>query len=312
MAICARSHDTELVEICANGYIFIEIKLKKERCLMNNSTVCIIKKVWNIVSIVIVVLAVLVAVLLVGTRVVGLRPFAVVSGSMEPDIMTGSLVYVKKVDPETLKVGDDITFTIAEGVTATHRIYRIIPKGMTLSPNGEIVPIEREDGEAAGVTEDKISFQTIGINSNRDENGNPKPDSQRRLADNVQGKVVFNIPLLGYVANYIQEPPGLYVSVSVGALLILLVFLPDLLFDDKKDTGSNNQKNKKSGKNTKKSADDEPIDETEADEAENENAASNDKFSETDEQSEHGEGDITAEAADDPAAEQKSEEEAED
>jgi len=70
---------------------------------------------------------------------------------------------------------------------------------------------------------------------------------------NIVGKVQFSIPLLGYVAAFIQEPPGLYVAISVGAILILLVFLPDLLFDDKatKDE-SGNSNNKKNSKNKKK------------------------------------------------------------
>ena len=42
------------------------------------------------------------------------------------------------------------------------------------------------------------------------------------------GTPVFTIPYLGYVANYIQNPPGMYVAISAGAILILLVFLPDL------------------------------------------------------------------------------------
>ena len=48
---------------------------------------------------------------------------------------------------------------------------------------------------------------------------------------------MFTIPYLGYVANYIQSPPGTYVAISAGAVLLLLVFLPDLLGggDDKKD-----------------------------------------------------------------------------
>ena len=31
------------------------------------------------------------------------------------------------------------------------------------------------------------------------------------------------------MANYIQHPPGLYVAISAGAVLLLLTFLPDLL-----------------------------------------------------------------------------------
>ena len=43
-----------------------------------------IKKIWNIITNIIVVLAVILAVALVGVRLVGLQVFTVLSGSMEP------------------------------------------------------------------------------------------------------------------------------------------------------------------------------------------------------------------------------------
>ena len=43
-----------------------------------------LKKVWNLISWVLVSAVVLLAVLLAGVRVVGLTPYAVLSGSMEP------------------------------------------------------------------------------------------------------------------------------------------------------------------------------------------------------------------------------------
>ena len=45
---------------------------------------------------------------------------------------------------------------------------------------------------------------------------------------------MFTIPGLGYVANYIQHPPGTYVAISAAAVLLLLVFLPDILAPEKK------------------------------------------------------------------------------
>ena len=51
---------------------------------------------------------------------------------------------------------------------------------------------------------------------------------------NVIGTPVFSIPYLGYMADYIQHPPGMYVAISAGAVLLLLIFLPDLLADDEK------------------------------------------------------------------------------
>lgn len=58
-----------------------------------------LKKIWNIVSTILVVLVVLLAIALAGVRLFGFRTYAVMSGSMEPDYPTGSLLYVKSVDP---------------------------------------------------------------------------------------------------------------------------------------------------------------------------------------------------------------------
>ena len=44
----------------------------------------IIKKVWNAITTVLVILIVILAVLLVGVRLAGFRVFTVLSGSMEP------------------------------------------------------------------------------------------------------------------------------------------------------------------------------------------------------------------------------------
>lgn len=86
------------------------------------------KKVWNVVSTVLVVLVVLLAVALVGVRLVGLNTYVVLSGSMEPTYHTGSLLYVKSVDPQDLRVGDPITFMLNEDTVATHRIIEILRK----------------------------------------------------------------------------------------------------------------------------------------------------------------------------------------
>ena len=62
-----------------------------------------LKTVWNAITTVLVALVVVLAILLVGVRVVGLTPYVVLSGSMEPTYHTGSLIYVKKVDPVTIE-----------------------------------------------------------------------------------------------------------------------------------------------------------------------------------------------------------------
>ena len=80
-----------------------------------------LKKILNAVSNVLVVLVVILALLLVGARIVGLQVFTVLSGSMEPTYHVGALIYVKKTAPEDIQAGDVITFMLNETTTATHR-----------------------------------------------------------------------------------------------------------------------------------------------------------------------------------------------
>lgn len=156
-------------------------------------------KVWNCVSTVLVALVVLLAALLAGARLFGLQVFTILSGSMEPKYPVGSLIYVKSVDPSQVEEGDVITFLLSDTVTATHRVVGIVDQG---------------DGA--------LRFRTKG-------DANDAEDGSLVHYKNVIGTPVFAIPKLGYAANYIQHPPGLYVAISAGAVLLLLTFLPDLL-----------------------------------------------------------------------------------
>lgn len=166
-----------------------------------------IKKIWDWISSILVGIVVLLAVALVGVRIVGLQPFVVLSGSMEPTYHVGSLIYVRSVDPGELKAGDPITYMISEDTVVTHRII-------------EVLTDESEP--------DTLYFATKG-------DANATPDSAAVHYRNVIGKPVFSIPYLGYVSNYIQNPPGTYLAIAGGALLLLLVFLPDLFAESGKD-----------------------------------------------------------------------------
>ena len=166
-----------------------------------------LKKIWNTVSTILVALVVILALLLVGARVVGLQVFTVLSGSMEPTYHTGSLIYVKKVDPYTIEEGQPITFMLDEDTIATHRVVGIVPD---------------EDDPTV------IRFRTKG-------DANDAEDGSLVHYKNVIGTPIFSIPYLGYIADYIQHPPGMYIAISAGAVLLLLVFLPDIFADDGKD-----------------------------------------------------------------------------
>lgn len=166
-----------------------------------------IKRIWNWISGVLVGIVVLLAIALVGVRLIGLKPFVVLSGSMRPTYEVGSLIYVKSVDYKELKVGDPITYMISQDTVVTHRIIEVL--------------VDEEDPNT-------LRYFTKG-------DANDVPDGVSVHYKNIIGKPVFSLPYLGYVSNYIQNPPGMYVAIAAGAILILLVFLPDIFADDKKE-----------------------------------------------------------------------------
>ena len=159
----------------------------------------------------------LLAIALVGVRLVGLQPFVVLSGSMEPTYHVGSLIYVKSVDYKDLKVGDPITFMVSEKTVVTHRITEVL--------------VDETDPNT-------IRYFTQG-------DANDVPDGSSVHYKNIIGKPVFSIPYLGYVSNYIQNPPGTYIAIAAGAILILLVFLPDVFADDEKEKKEKEEKAQK-------------------------------------------------------------------
>ena len=72
-----------------------------------------LKSVVGFLSNLLVALLVLLAIALVGVKLIGFKTFTVISASMEPTYMTGSLLYVKDVDPTNLEEGDVITFLLS-------------------------------------------------------------------------------------------------------------------------------------------------------------------------------------------------------
>jgi signal peptidase len=156
-----------------------------------------LKKVWNVISTVLVVIVVAIAVFLVGSRIAGFRVFTVLTPSMEPAYKVGSLIYVKKTAPDKIKVGDPITFVLNEDlVVATHRVVRIDAENKHFYTKGDANNVEDQD---------PVHF------------------------NNLIGRPVFSIPYLGYVSNWIQHSPGIYITVAAGVLLLVAVFLPDII-----------------------------------------------------------------------------------
>lgn len=156
-----------------------------------------LKKIWDVVSAILVTVIVIFAILLMGARVAGLQVYNVISGSMEPEYSVGDLIYVKSVDPDSVKVNDVITFVLNENlVVATHRVVAIDPEQRLFTTKGDM---------------------------------NETVDATPVHFNNLIGVPVFHIPLLGYVSDFIQHPPGTYIAIGGVGILVLAVFLPDLI-----------------------------------------------------------------------------------
>lgn len=180
------------------------------------------KKIINIITTIFICLIVLLAILLVGVRLFGLSPYTVLSGSMEPNYHVGSIVYVQKVNPFDIREGDVITYVMEGDTVVTHRVIEIIPDS---------------------VYDNLVYFKTQG-----DANGSA--DDKAVHPDNVMGKVVGTIPLIGYVAFYVQTPPGSYIALAFCACILIMTFLPDLL--DKIIPDDKNEKKDQDGQASEK------------------------------------------------------------
>ena len=153
-----------------------------------------LRRIYSGFTTALVVLVVLLAILLVGVRLVGIVPYTVLSGSMEPAYHVGSLIYVQKVDPATLEVGDPLTYRMPDGTVVTHRIIEVLEDG----------GLERR-------------FRTQG-------DANEIPDGSPVSAGYIIGKPIFTIPYLGYVSWFVQNPPGRYFALLLCAFMIFSTF----------------------------------------------------------------------------------------
>ena len=147
------------------------------------------------------------AVVLVGMRIAGFRTFTVMSGSMEPEYPVGAMIYVHPTDYHDLKVGDVISYVASDDKTVvTHRI----------------VDIEVDAADAS-----VWRFKTKG-------DANVAPDANLVHYKNVLGTPAITIPLIGYFAHNVQQPPGIYIALVVGTLLLAWTFLPGTLEERRK------------------------------------------------------------------------------
>jgi len=189
----------------------------------------VINKLLNIISTLMIVILLIMTILLVGVRVVGLTPYAVLSGSMEPTYHVGSLIYVKKTPPEDITVGMPITFVVNKDLlVATHRVIdiecRTVQYEQVKDEEGNF--LFEDDGdpvlEEVILDEPAYYFTTKGDN-------NDVVDGSPVYYKNLIGTPIFSIPYLGYFSNWLQTRKGMIIAICAMLILLILTFLPDLL-----------------------------------------------------------------------------------
>ncbi len=122
----------------------------------------------------------------------GIRTFIVVSGSMEPEIKTGSIAYINtNVDVHDIEVGDIICFNV-DDVQVTHRVIK-----------------KNED-----------SFITKGDFNNTEDLAPVK-------FDKYIGRTNVYIPYVGYVLSFFQSSIGILIVSTVVVLNVLIIIFED-------------------------------------------------------------------------------------
>lgn len=154
-----------------------------------------LKKVCGFFSTILLVALLVLAVLLIVPKMMGYQEMAVLSGSMEPNIHVGAIVYVKETSFEDITENDVITYRISDGTYVTHRVVKVNETDQTIVTQGD---------------------------------ANDSADNSPVAAEQIVGKAHFDIPLIGYISIYAKTPVGIGVICGVLIVIILLNFLPDI------------------------------------------------------------------------------------
>src|SRR5699024_5165224 len=115
----------------------------------------------------------------------------VMSGSMEPDIQTGSIIAIKLKEQITeYKKGDIVTYVTKENKLITHRIVEVGNEGEFYITKGD---------------------------------RNNAPDTEPVLHQNVIGTYTgFTIPYVGYVVHFLSSQQGILLFIILPGLLLVL------------------------------------------------------------------------------------------
>lgn len=150
---------------------------------------------------------------------IGVRPYITMSGSMEPEIKTGSICFVDtKFDYDDVVVGDVIAYEQTNGGLVTHRVINITNNG----------------------------FETQG-------DANDVSDGVSTSVYNFRGKTLFSVPGLGYLVKTLQKPPvfAMFIVLMLGFFAYMIVDAIENRVRGKYERTKESKKKKVKGKHLK-------------------------------------------------------------
>lgn len=117
----------------------------------------------------------------------GYKSFVIVSGSMEPTIMTGDAILVKEVPQNEIKTNDIISFSQG-GNIVTHRVIEIV--------------------EENGIKK----YKTKGDNNNTE-------DKEKITYEQIEGKYQFKINQFGVITEILKS------KITLIILILIVIFI---------------------------------------------------------------------------------------
>lgn len=166
-----------------------------------------IKKIINVISVVITVFLVAFVFFTIMSRIMGETPsvfgyyiFRVSSDSMEPTLMVGDVILVQKTDAEDIKKDDIITYKSKDGSMYGREVtHRVISDPVIKND----IYYYQTQGDADGASLDKVITY-----------------------DQVEGKYLCKLKVIGAVYGFLATPTGVIVLVSV----IIVLFGYELIY----------------------------------------------------------------------------------
>ena len=161
----------------------------------------VLKTIWNILYTLMFIIVVLMLIVVIMQRVTnnnitigGIRMFSVATGSMVPVYNVGDVLISKEIEPEEIKVGDDIVYQGKKGSyngkVITHRV----------------ISIEKQEDE-------NYKIITQGVANNAQD---PEIDQTQ-----VYGKIIYKVHILSFLAKLTRNIYVFYFIIFIPVAILV-------------------------------------------------------------------------------------------